>query len=95
MSDSKVWIEKFKLWLNIVKKACPAGAGPGGLYCMWIGRNCSYNDCPRRSHEEIYVKSDEDLTVEQLRNELNDKNAQITTLTEKLRTIPEAEQIEI
>lgn len=62
---------------------------------MWIGKNCSYNDCPRRSHEEIYVKSDEDLTVEQLRNELNDKNAQITTLTEKLRTIPEAEQIEI
>lgn len=57
---------------------------------MWVGRNCSYNDCPRRSHEEIYVKGDEGLeqTVEQLKNELIAKDEQITTLTEKLKSIP-------
>lgn len=92
MSD-KIWIEKFDLWKNIVKKGCTAGAGPGGIYCVWIGRNCSYNDCPRRSHEEIFVRGDPVLEqeVEQLRSELNVKNEEITTLTEKLKTTLPAE----
>jgi hypothetical protein len=94
--EPNVWIKKFNQWKNIVKRACTAAAGPGGVYCMWIGRNCSYNDCPRRSLEEVYLKADEALVqeLEMLRNELNVKtvelnvkNEQLTTLEEKLRTV--------
>jgi hypothetical protein len=94
--EPNVWIKKFNQWKNIVKRACTAAAGPGGVYCMWVGRNCSYNDCPRRSLEEVYLKADEALVqeLEMLRNELNVKtvelnvkNEQLTTLEEKLRTV--------
>ena len=96
MSEGNIWIKKFNQWKNIVKKACTAAAGPGGVYCMWVGRNCSYNDCPRRSLEEVYLKADENLLqeLEMLRNELNvktnelyAKSEQLTTLEEKLRTV--------
>lgn len=96
MSGDNVWIEKFKLWKNITKKGCPAAAGPGGIFCMWVGRNCNYNDCPRRSHEEIFVRGDAGLEqeMEQLRSELNVKNEEITVLTEQLKTVvnPETEK---
>jgi len=94
--ETNIWIKKFVQWKNIVKKPCSASAGPGGVFCMWIGRNCCYNDCPRRSLEEVYLKADEALLqeVEMLRSELNAKtdelNAkteQLTTLEEKLRTV--------
>ena len=94
--ETNVWIKKFNQWKNIVKKGCTASAGPGGVFCMWIGRNCSYNDCPRRSLEEVYLKADEALVqeLEMLRNELNaktvelnDKTEQLTSLEEKLRTV--------
>jgi len=94
--ETNIWIKKFNQWKNIVKKACSAAAGPGGVYCMWIGRNCSYNDCPRRSLEEVYLKADEALLqeLEMLRNELNvktnelyAKSEQLITLEEKLRTV--------
>ena len=98
--ETNIWIKKFNQWKNIVKKACSAAAGPGGVFCMWIGRNCSYNDCPRRSLEEVYLKADEALLqeVEMLRNELNVKTdelnvktEQLTTLEEKLRTVETVE----
>lgn len=94
--ETNIWIKKFVQWKNIVKKACAASAGPGGIFCVWIGRNCSYNDCPRRSLEEVYLKADESLLqeLEMLRNELNAKTdelnvktEQLTTLEEKLRTV--------
>jgi hypothetical protein len=100
--EPNVWIKKFNQWKNIVKRACTAAAGPGGVYCMWIGRNCSYNDCPRRSLEEVYLKADEALVqeLEMLRNELNAKTVelnvkteQLTTLEEKLRTVEPQETI--
>ncbi len=100
--EPNVWIKKFNQWKNIVKRACSASAGPGGVFCMWVGRNCSYNDCPRRSLEEVYLKADETLVqeLEMLRNELNAKtdelNAkteQLTTLEEKLRTVEPQETI--
>jgi len=96
LSEGNIWIKKFNQWKNIVKKSCTAAAGPGGVFCTWIGRNCSYNDCPRRSLEEVYLKADEALLqeLEMLRNELNTKTVelnakseQLTTLEEKLRTV--------
>jgi len=98
--ETNVWIKKFNQWKNIVKKACSASAGPGGVFCLWIGRNCSYNDCPRRSLEEVYLKADETLLqeLEMLRNalnaktdELNVKTEQLTTLEEKLRAVETVE----
>jgi len=62
--EPNVWIKKFNQWKNIVKRACTAAAGPGGVYCMWIGRNCSYNVCPSRILEEVYLKVDESLVQE-------------------------------
>lgn len=100
MSESNIWIRKFNLWRNITRKGCTASVGPGGVFCIWVGRNCSYNDCPRRSHEEIYVKADEvelelEQTVEQLKNEIIAKDEEIFTLTEKLKSTPlEIEKIE-
>lgn len=87
MSRDNIYIQKFNLWRNITRKGCTASVGPGGVFCIWVGRNCSYNDCPRRSHEEIYVKGDESLEqeMEQLRGEITTKNEQITLLTEKLK----------
>jgi len=95
LSD-KIWIEKFNLWKKLTKKDCTAATGPGGMYCMWVGRNCCYNACPRRSHEEIFVRADPVLEqeMEQLRSELNVKNEEIIILTEKLKIIPEEEKIE-
>jgi len=89
--EINIWIKKFDQWKNIVKRACSAAAGPGGVYCMWIGRNCSYNDCPRRSLEEVYLKADEALLqeLEMLRNELNTKTDELNVKTELLTTLEE------
>ncbi len=89
--ETNIWIKKFIQWKNIVKKACAASVGPGGVFCMWIGRNCSYNDCPRRSLEEVYLKADETLLqeLEMLRNELTAKTAELTAKTEQLTTLEE------
>jgi len=90
LSVDKVWIQKFKQWKSIVQKGCPAGAGPGGILCTWIGRNCNYNDCPRRNLEEIYVRPIDDkleLTVEELQNK-------VAELEEKLK-LQAQKQLEI
>ena len=86
MSADKVWIQKFKQWKSIVQKGCPAGAGPGGVLCTWVGRNCNYNDCPRRSLEEIYVQPIDDkmeLTVEELRNKVAELEEQLKAQAQK------------
>lgn len=78
---SENWIANFKQWLNVVRKACPATGGPGGVYCFSVGRNCSYNDCPRRSLEEVHMKPpDPNLELE-----LEEMRLTINTLTEKLK----------
>ena len=80
MSVDKVWIQKFKQWKSIVQKGCPAGAGPGGVLCTWIGRNCNYNDCPRRNLEEIYVSRVDDkleLIVEELKTRIIELEEQL------------------
>ena len=80
MSVDQVWIQKFKQWKSIIQKGCPAGAGPGGVLCTWIGRNCNYNDCPRRNLEEIYVRNIDDrleLTVEELKNKVIELEKQL------------------
>lgn len=81
--SERIWIKKFKQWLSIVRKACPAAGGPGGVYCYWIGKSCSYNDCPRRNLEESYlqpVESGVETELEQLRLKVN-------TLTEQLNDL--------
>lgn len=68
------------MWKNTVKKACSACAGPGGIFCTWVGRNCNYNDCPRRSLEEIYVRPVDDkleIIVEELRTKVADLEKQL------------------
>ena len=51
------WMSKFRQWATL-QKACPAGRGPNGIYCMWEGRNCGYTNCPRRIFEEEIVDID-------------------------------------
>lgn len=97
--SASVWLEKFEQWKSIVKNKCSASAGPGGIFCAWIGRNCSYNDCPRRSLEEVYIKQMDDnleLKVEQLTTEKEQLTEQVEILTEKLKTFApeEIEKIE-
>jgi len=49
-----IWMIKFGAWSNL-QKNCPAKRGPGGIYCSWEGRNCSYTGCPRRIFEEEMI----------------------------------------
>ena len=93
MATESIWIEKFNQWKSIVKKGCSAGAGPGGIFCTWVGRNCNYNDCPRRSLEEIYVRPVDDPLELELRNKLKSAEDRIAELEKKLlektATIPD------
>jgi len=79
-----------------VKKGCDAGAGPGGIFCTWVGRNCNYNDCPRRSLEEIYIRPVDDPLELELRNKLKSAEDRIAELEKKLlektATIPDVLQ---
>ncbi len=84
MATESIWIEKFNQWKSIVKKGCSAGAGPGGIFCTWVGRNCNYNDCPRRSLEEIYVRPVDDPLELELRNKLKNAESEIAELKKKL-----------
>lgn len=97
MSDN-IWVKKFDTWKSIVRSGCSACAGPGGIFCTWIGRNCSYNDCPRRSAEEIYVKQMDDnleLKVEQLTSDKKQLTEQVEMLTEKLKIVAPEEMQKI
>ena len=87
MTIENIWIQKFGQWKSIVKKGCNAGAGPGGIFCTWIGRNCNYNDCPRRALEEIYVKAPGTDAQEKIIDELR---KQVTALEEQLKLRPPA-----
>lgn len=92
MSVENIWLQKFKQWKSIVQKGCPAGAGPGGVLCTWVGRNCNYNDCPRRSLEEIYVQPIDDkmeLTVEELRNKVAELEEQLKAQAQKPEMVAE------
>jgi len=87
MLKPRIWLMKFKAWVNLLKKGCPASGGPGGIFCFWIGRNCCYNDCPRRSFEETeylmeYLEKVEtsDRTVANLRIKINQLNKEIAKL---------------
>ena len=46
---ARPWLEKFRVWKSLIRNGCPALAN---VYCMWLGINCSFNNCPRRSFEE-------------------------------------------
>ena len=50
-----VWMSKVKTWKSVVRETCPFKDGGRGLYCVWIGLNCSYNGCPRRIFEEGFI----------------------------------------
>ncbi len=52
--DKPIWILKFNAWSNMQKK-CLAKRGPGGIFCSWEGKNCSYSGCPRRIFEEEMI----------------------------------------
>ena len=94
--ENNVWIQKFNQWISIVKKGCSAAAGPGGILCTWIGRNCNYNDCPRRSLEEIYVKPMDDkleLIVEELQNKIAELEEKLKLQAQKqLEVVPPGDQ---
>jgi len=96
LATDSIWIQKFKQWKSIVKKGCDAGAGPGGIFCTWVGRNCNYNDCPRRSLEEIYIRPVDDPLELELRNKLKSAEDRIAELEKKLlektATIPDVLQ---
>ena len=81
-----IWIQKFNMWKSTVKKGCSAGAGPGGIFCSWVGRNCNYNDCPRRSLEEIYVKEPVDALELELRNKILELETKNSELEKRLET---------
>lgn len=90
-NTENIWIQKFNMWKSTVKKGCSAGAGPGGIFCTWVGRNCNYNDCPRRSLEEIYVKEPVDALELELRDritELETKNIELEKQLETRALIP-------
>jgi hypothetical protein len=53
-----LWEKKFKSWQSLIWKGCPAKAGPGGRFCVWVGTTCHYNGCPRRIFEEVAVLAD-------------------------------------
>lgn len=54
-TEKKLWEKKLHLWKSFVRKGCPARTGPGIGFCIWIGRPCYYNACPRRIFEEVAV----------------------------------------
>jgi len=63
------WLQKFIAWKALVMNGCPAAGGPGGIFCFWIGRNCSFNDCPRRNFEEDELINEAVLKVEELQRQ--------------------------
>lgn len=84
------WLEKFTAWNTLLRKGCPA-ATMKGVICVWIGRNCSFNDCPRRNFEEDELANEAVLKVEKLqavnqnlRNQIQQKNAKINQLKKDL-----------
>jgi len=81
------WLQKFNFWKKLVKDGCQAAGGPGGIFCFWIGRNCSYNDCPRRNFEEDEYITESVLKLEALQTNVKrlklanqDLNTQIKNL---------------
>lgn len=84
------WLEKFIAWKTLIKNGCPAGVGPGGAICSWIGFNCSFNNCPRRNFEEDELIMESvgkvqklEQTNQQLRKQIKEKNQQIQNLKNK------------
>jgi hypothetical protein len=81
-----IWLVKFKNWKTL-KASCEAAVGPGGIYCLWIGRNCAYQSCPRRIFEEVGV----DLTkvpppreAPKLKKQIQAQAQQIKQLQDKI-----------
>ena len=85
-NTENIWIKKFNMWKSTVKKGCSACAGPGGIFCTWVGRNCNYNDCPRRSLEEIYVRAVDDNLEIELRNRITELENNVIELEKQLET---------
>jgi len=86
------WLQKFIIWLKLVKNGCPAAGGAGGVFCFWIGRNCSYNDCPRRNFEEDEFITESVLKLETLQQNVKrlkldnqEKAQQISKLKKELK----------
>lgn len=84
------WLQKFNAWRILIRRNCPAGAGPGAILCSWVGRNCNFNDCPRRNFEEDELVIEAVLKVKalreankSLRQELKEKNKQLKELKKK------------
>lgn len=98
-SNQPLWVKKFTLWSSM-QKSCPAARGPNGIYCLWEGRNCGYNNCPRRIFEEVMVDPDSIPAPKpqpKLRNQIKDlqtENQQqkkiIDELTKRLERLEKA-----
>lgn len=91
----QLWVTKFTSW-KALKESCVAQRGPAGIYCLWIGQNCSYKSCPRRIFEEVMVDMSKvqvkpgklnkvvQQQAEQIK-QLQDQNGQQTSMIKSLQ----------
>lgn len=85
---ARPWLEKFRVWKSLIRNGCPALAN---VYCMWLGINCSFNNCPRRSfeEEELHVEAAQKVEAMQaqignLKKRLADSQAQVKELKKRI-----------
>lgn len=91
-----LWMQKFKIWSKM-QQSCVAARGPNGVYCAWEGRNCGYNNCPRRVFEEVMIDPDKiqppkpqpklKNQLQTLQNETKQQRKQIAELTKRLEVL--------
>lgn len=86
MIKPRPWLERFIAWKTLIKNGCAASGGRG-IFCFWLGRNCSFVECPRRNFEEDELITESVLKIKKqaervknLRAQITEKNAQIKKL---------------
>lgn len=84
---ARPWLDKFTAWKTLIRNGCPAAAG---VLCLWIGFNCSFNNCPRKSFEadEFIVESSHKVETMQkqianLKQRLTESQNQVKALKQK------------